>query len=222
MSLQDTIAIRPVAETLRRAQAGKSYWTRVRERLLADPVTVTVVALLLCIIVMVLAAPLIATHDPSAASVFARLKSPGYPGHWLGTDEVGRDLWSRILYGGRLAPLCGGPPAAPAVVIRGRPRRLSGHPGRGVPPGILLGRGGIVNSCIMRGMDVLYAFPPILLATAICGMLGSGVGNTVLALTVTFIPPIVRISETMTTQVRSFEFVEAARASGAGPLSIMR
>src|SRR5262249_28395918 len=80
MSLQDTIAIRPVAETLRRAQAGKSYWTRVRERLLAYPVTVTVVALLLCIIVMVLAAPLIATHDPSAASVFARLKSPGYPG----------------------------------------------------------------------------------------------------------------------------------------------
>ena len=119
MSLQDTIAIRPVAETLRRAQAGKSYWTRVRERLLADPVTVTVVALLLCIIVMVLAAPLIATHDPSAASVFARLKSPGYPGHWLGTDEVGRDLWSRILYGGRLSLLCGVAPVALALAIGG-------------------------------------------------------------------------------------------------------
>jgi peptide/nickel transport system permease protein len=210
MSLQDTIAIRPVAATLRRAQAGKSYWTRVRERLLADPVTVTVVALLLCIIVMVLSAPLIATHDPSAASVFARLKSPGYPGHWLGTDEVGRDLWSRILYGGRLTLLCGVAPVALALVIGGSLGLLAGY------------RGGIVNSCIMRGMDVLYAFPSILLAIAICGMLGSGVGNTVLALTVTFIPPIVRISETMTTQVRSFEFVEAARASGARPLSIMR
>src|SRR5262249_44554597 len=75
--------------------------------------------------------------------------------------------------------------------------------------------GGIINSCIMRGMDVLYAFPSILLAIAICGMLGSGVGNTVLALTVTFIPPIVRIYETMTTHERSFELVAAARASGA-------
>src|SRR5262244_1765629 len=202
MSLQDTIAIRPVAETLRRAQAGKSYWTRVGERLLADPVTVTVVALLLCIVVMVLAAPLIATHDPSASSVFARLKSPGYPGHWLGTDEVGRDLWSRILYGGRLSLLCGVAPVALALAIGGSLGLLAGY------------RGGIVNSCIMRSMDVLYAFPSILL--------GTGVGNTVLALTITFIPPIVRISETMTTQVRSFEFVEAARASGARPLSIMR
>src|SRR5262249_34291074 len=133
MSLQDTIAIRPVAETLRRAQAGKSYWTRVGERLLADPVTVTVVALLLCIVVMVLAAPLIATHDPSAGSVFARLKSPGYPGHWLGTDEVGRDLWSRILYGGRPSPLCGVAPRALVVPLR-RPPRLPPRAPRGPAP----------------------------------------------------------------------------------------
>src|SRR5215472_5719874 len=103
MSLQDVIALRPATEALRRAQASKSYWARVRERLLADPVTITVMALLLLIVVMALAAPLIATYDPTAGSVLARLKSPGYPGHWLGTDDVGRDLWSRILYGGRLS-----------------------------------------------------------------------------------------------------------------------
>jgi len=210
MSLQDTISVRPVAEALQRAQAGKGYWARVRGRLLADRITMTVMALLACIIIMVLAAPLIATHDPAAASVFARLKSPGYQGHWLGTDEVGRDLWSRILYGGRLSLLCGLAPVAFALLVGGSLGLLAGY------------RGGVINSLIMRSMDVLYAFPSILLAIAICGMLGSGLGNTILALTVTFIPPIVRISETVTTQVRSFEFVEAARASGATPLSIIR
>jgi peptide/nickel transport system permease protein len=74
----------------------------------------------------------------------------------------------------------------------------------------------------MRSMDVLYAFPSILLAVAICGMLGSGFGNTVLALTITFIPPIVRISESVTTQVRGLDFVEAARTSGASTLTVIR
>jgi peptide/nickel transport system permease protein len=210
MSLQDTIPVPPVAEAVRRAQAGGGYWARVRQRLLADPVTLTAMALLACIIVMALAAPLLATHDPLAGSVLSRLKSPGYRGHWLGTDEVGRDLWSRILYGGRLSLLCGVAPVGIALIIGGGLGLLAGY------------CGGIANSLIMRCMDVLYAFPSILLAIAICGMLGSGVGNTILALTITFIPPIVRMSETVTTQARSYEFVEAARASGAGPLSIIR
>jgi peptide/nickel transport system permease protein len=210
MSLQQTMAVAPIAETLHRARAGRSYWARVRERLLADPVTMTVTVLLLIIVIMVIAAPLIATYDPTSGSAFARLKSPGYRGHWLGTDEVGRDLWSRMVYGGRLTLLCGVAPVAFALLIGGSLGLVAGY------------RGGFVNSFIMRGMDVLYAFPSILLAIAICGMLGSGVGNTVLALTVTFIPPIVRITETIVTQVRSFEFVEAARASGARPASIIR
>jgi peptide/nickel transport system permease protein len=89
--------------------------------------------------------------------------------------------------------------------------------------GILAGyRGGVVNTLVMRSMDVLYAFPSILLAVAICGMLGSGFGNTVLALTITFIPPIVRISESVTTQVRGLDFVEAARTSGASTLTVIR
>ena len=82
--------------------------------------------------------------------------------------------------------------------------------------------GSIVNTVIMRSMDVLYAFPSILLAIAICGILGAGLGNTILALTVTFVPPIVRISESVTTQVRGLDFVEAARASGGSALSVLR
>jgi peptide/nickel transport system permease protein len=210
MSLQDTIPIPPVAEAAQRARARSGYWARVRRRLVADPVTLTAMALLACIVVMALAAPLLATHDPLAGSVLSRLKSPGYRGHWLGTDEVGRDLWSRILFGGRLSLLCGVAPVGIALVIGGGLGLLAGY------------CGGIVNSLVMRCMDVLYAFPSILLAIAICGMLGSGVGNTILALTITFIPPIVRVSETVTAQARSYEFVEAARASGAGPFSIIR
>src|SRR5262249_56910805 len=125
----------------------------------ADPATVTVMALLAFIVVMVLAAPLVATHDPFAGSVFARLKSPGFQGHWLGTDEVGRDLWSRMLYGGRLTLLCGVAPVAFALVIGGSLGLVAGY------------RGGLVNSFIMRGMDVLYAFPSILLAIPLFGLL---------------------------------------------------
>ena len=200
----------PAAAAVRRAEAGKGYWARVRERLFADRLTVAVMVLLLLIVLSAVAAPLFATHDPMASSVLARLKAPGYNGHWLGTDEVGRDLYSRMLYGGRLSLLCGVAPVAIALLIGGTLGLLAGY------------NGGFVNSVIMRSMDVLYAFPSILLAIAICGMLGSGLGNTILALTVTFIPPIVRISETVTTQVRSAEFVEAARATGARPTSIIR
>src|SRR6185369_4382803 len=89
--------------------------------------------------------------------------------------------------------------------------------------GILAGyMGGIVNSAIMRLTDVLYAFPSILLAIAITGILGSGLQNTILSLTISFIPPIIRISESITAQTRHLDFVEAARASGARPLTIMR
>lgn len=209
MSDRSPIAALPEIEAVKRVTAGKSYWARVRERLLADRLTLSVMLLLSLIIIMVLAAPLFATHDPTVGSVLKRLKSPGTQGHWLGTDEVGRDLWSRILYGGRNSLLCGVLPVFLALLIGGSLGLSAGY------------FGGITNSIIMRGMDVLYAFPSILLAVAICGMLGSGIGNTILALTVTFIPPMVRISETVTTQVRAFEFVEAARASGARPLSIM-
>ena len=145
-----------------------------------------------------------------AGSVFKRLKPPGTPGHWLGTDEVGRDLWTRMVYGGRLSLLCGVVPVFLALLIGGTLGVVAGF------------AGSVVNTVIMRTMDVLYAFPSILLAIAICGILGAGVGNTILALTVTFMPPIVRISESVTTQVRGLDFVEAARASGGSPLSVLR
>lgn len=198
------------AAALARAELGKGYWRRVWDRLLQDKLTIAVGCMLLLIFAMAVFAPLFATHDPLEGSILKRLKPVGFEGHWLGTDETGRDLWSRLVYGSRMSLMSGVLPVFLALLIGGFLGVLAGFVG------------GWVNSAIMRTMDVLYAFPSILLAVAICGMLGSGLENTILALTITFIPPIVRISETVTTQVRGLDFIDAARASGARPLTIMR
>jgi peptide/nickel transport system permease protein len=198
------------ALALKRAQQGQSYWRRVWQRLRDDKMTLAVIGVLALLLLMVIFAPWFTVHDPYVGSVLRRLKPIGTPGHWLGTDEVGRDLWSRMIYGGRLSLLAGVVPVFLALLIGGFLGILAGYVG------------GLLNSVIMRLTDVLYAFPSILLAIAITGILGAGLQNTILALTISFIPPIIRISESITTQVRHLDFVEAARASGAAPLTIMR
>src|SRR3954453_10244461 len=204
------ILIAEPVDALRRAQQGKGYWKRVWERWRQDKVTLAMAAILASLLIMVIFAPWFTVHDPYQGSVLRRLKPVGFPGHWLGTDEVGRDLWSRMIYGGRLSLLAGVLPVFLALLVGGFLGILAGY------------AGGLVNSAIMRLTDVLYAFPSILLAIAITGILGAGLQNTILALTISFIPPVIRISESVTTQVRHLDFVEAARASGARPLTIMR
>lgn len=197
-------------EALRRVRQGRGYWRRVGERLSHDYLTLTVMGVLAVVVLSALFAPLLATHDPMDGSILGRLKGIGFEDHILGTDETGRDLFSRLLYGGRLTLLTGVMPVVFALLIGGT---------LGIVAGYLRG---VTNTVIMRAMDVLYAFPSILLAIAITGLLGAGIFNTILALTITFIPPIVRIAETVTAQVRAQEFVDAARTSGAGPATIMR
>jgi peptide/nickel transport system permease protein len=210
MATDTTLAL-PVAESRPpAAEPVSAYWPTVWRRVCRDPVTVGVTLILAAVVLAAIAAPLVATHDPAGASVLTRLKPPGFQGHWLGTDEVGRDLFSRMVYGGRLSLLCGVVPVFLAVLVGGTLGVVAGF------------AGGVLNTVVMRSMDVLYAFPSILLAVAICGTLGAGVANTMLALTVTFVPPIVRIAESITTQVRGHDFVEAARGSGGGAPSVLR
>jgi peptide/nickel transport system permease protein len=191
-----------------RRRAG--YWGGVWQRLRRDRVTMTVSCILALLILMAIFAPLIAMQDPYAGNVLARLKPIGTPHHWLGTDETGRDLWARLVYGGRVSLLAGITPVAVALVIGGFFGILAGYVG------------GLVNTLIMRTTDIFYGFPSILLAIAICGILGSGLLNSILALICVFVPSIVRISESVTTQTRSLDFVEAARASGTTTLQIIR
>ena len=192
------------------AAPARGYWKSVGQRLSRDPVTIAVTLVLLGILFITLGAPLVTHFDPYAGSVLTRLKPIGTPGHWLGTDETGRDLWTRLCYGGRLSLLAAVLPVTISLLVGGFLGILAGY------------TGGIVATLIMRTMDVFYAFPSILLAIAICGMLGNGLTNSILALAVVFIPPMVRVSETVTTQARQLDFVEAARASGTTTLQVIR
>src|SRR5437588_554609 len=91
-----------------------------------------------------------------------------------------------------------------------------------VIPAQRAGAGYWVNMVIMRIIDVFYAFPSVLLAIALSGALGAGISNAVVSLTIVFIPPIARVAEAVTTQIRTRDYIEAARASGAGSLTIIR
>ena len=139
-----------------------------------------------------------------------RLRAIGTPGYLLGSDEQGRDMLSRLIYGGRLSLFIGILPVANAFVV-------------GTMLGVVAGyAGGRLNTAIMRTIDVFYAFPSVLLAIAISGALGAGILNSIVALTIVFIPPIARVAESVTTQVRGLDYVDAARASGAGAFTIIR
>ena len=188
----------------------RGYWQSVFYRLRHDPVTLAFAAIVLLIVLAAIFAPLIAPFDPYKESIVGRLKPFGWRGHLLGTDELGRDMLSRLIYGGRVSLLMGVVPVAIASAIGG---------GLGIVAGFA---GGRVNTAIMRTMDVFYAFPSVLLAVAIAGAMGGGIANGMLALTLVFIPPVCRVAETATTQVRALDFIEAARASGAGSLTIIR
>ena len=189
---------------------GRSYWQSVRRRLRRDPVTLICGGVLILLVASALFAPWLGLDDPYKTSMLRRLYPLGSPGHLLGTDELGRDMLSRLIYGGRLSLFMGVTPVVCALLIGGL---------LGITAGFL---GGRVNMLIMRIMDVFYAFPSVLLAISLSGAMGAGAENTLLSLTLVFIPPVCRVSESVTTQVRGFDFVDAARASGAGMLNIVR
>jgi peptide/nickel transport system permease protein len=147
--------------------------------------------------------------DPYKSSMAHRLRPIGYHNYLLGSDEQGRDILTRMLYGGRVSLTMGILPVALATIIGGLFGVVAGY------------FGGKINMAIMRTMDVFFAFPSVLLAVAISGSLGGGITNQLLTLTVVLIPPICRVAETATSQVRTMDFVDAARSTGASTLSIL-
>jgi peptide/nickel transport system permease protein len=198
------------AERAPRSARARGYWRTVGRRLSRDYVTLFFALVIVVIALAAILAPLIAPFDPNATSIVNRLKPIGYKGLFiLGTDELGRDVLSRLIYGGRISLLMGLLPVGLATCIGGFLGLIAGF------------AGGWVNALIMRIMDVFYAFPSVLLAVAISGTMGGGIVVSLVALTLVFIPPLCRVSEAATTQIRSRDFVDAARASGASSLSIM-
>ena len=191
------------------AARARGYSRTVGRRLSRDYVTLFFALVIAVIALAALLAPLVAPFDPNASSIANRLKPIGYRGFILGTDELGRDVLSRLIFGARISLLMGLLPVGLATCIGGFLGLLAGF------------AGGWINGLVMRIMDVFYAFPSVLLAVAISGTMGGGIAVSLVALTLVFIPPLCRVSEAATTQIRSRDFVDAARASGASSLSII-
>lgn len=192
------------------ATKARGYWTTVGRRITHDKVSMACALVLLLIFVSAILAPWLGLEDPYKGSMIRRLRHIGTSGYPLGTDELGRDMLARLVYGGRLSLVIGILPVILAFGI-------------GTSLGLVAGYvGGKLNTAIMRTIDVFYAFPSVLLAIAISGALGAGILNSIVSLTVVFVPQITRVAESVTTGVRNRDFVEAARASGAGPFTIMR
>ncbi len=196
-------------ETTQETQV-RGYWGSVLRRLGRDKATLIFGLVLLLIVGVAVFAPLVAPFDPYKESIAGRLKPFGWRGHLLGTDELGRDLLTRLIYGARSSLLTGTVPVLIATIIGGSLGVIAGFGGRRV------------NTVIMRTMDVFYAFPSVLLAVAISGAMGGGMLNGMIALSMVFTPAMCRIAETTTSQVRSLDFIEAARATGAGTFMIIR
>lgn len=161
-------------------------------------------------IVMAAAAPLIAPMSPSVQSSTAVLKGPGaVEGHVLGTDEFGRDILSRIIWGARVSLEVGLASVVFAFAL-------------GVPLGIVAGfRGGRLETGIMRGADMLMAFPTLLLALIIVTALGGSLINEILAIGVALMPNFVRLARSLALSIRENDYIMAARAIGAGQLRLM-
>jgi peptide/nickel transport system permease protein len=191
-------------------ERSPGYWQTVGRRLLRDQVAIGAGLVILGLFVLAVFGSWLTPADPYAASMLNRLKPIGTEGYPLGSDELGRDMLSRLMVGTRLSLFMGITPVILAFVI-------------GSVIGIIAGyAGGLINTLIMRTIDVFYAFPSVLLAIALSGALGAGITNSLISLTIVFIPPLARVAESVTTQLRGRDFVEAARASGADALTIVR
>ena len=200
----------PAATAFVAVQRSRGHAANVMRRLVRNPVAMGAAAVIAFLVLVALLAPWITPSDPFATSMFKRLRPVGTAGFPLGTDELGRDLLSRLMLGGRLSLFMGIAPVVMAFVIGGSLGVFAGY------------AGGKVNTVVMRCIDVLYAFPSVLLAIALSGALGAGITNALISLTVVFVPQIARIAESVTTQVRRSDYVDAARASGAGAFTIVR
>jgi peptide/nickel transport system permease protein len=191
-------------------ERSPGYWQTVGRRLLRDKVAIGAGLVILGLFVLAVFGSWLTPSDPYTASMLNRLKPIGTEGYPLGSDELGRDMLSRLMVGTRLSLFMGITPVICAFVI-------------GSVIGIIAGyAGGLTNTLIMRTIDVFYAFPSVLLAIALSGALGAGITNSLISLTIVFIPPLARVAESVTTQLRGRDFVEAARASGADALTIVR
>jgi len=174
-----------------------------------NPLAMLGLAIIVALILMAAFAPLVATHPPNVQNLRERLLPPGSEGHLLGADELGRDIWSRIVYGARTTLTIVALVTLTAPVF-------------GVVVGTAAGYlGGWADRILMRITDIFMAFPRLILALAFVAALGPGIENAVLAIAVTAWPPYTRVARAETLTVRRSDYIAAVRLQGAGPARII-
>jgi peptide/nickel transport system permease protein len=199
------IAVRAPASAF---EARLSRWAETARALVANQAAAWGLAIVLLLVLAAIAAPLLAPADPDAQNLAARLLPPG-AGHWLGTDEFGRDILSRLLYGSRVTLAV---VAAIALAV----------PAAGLVIGCLAGlAGGILDAALMRTADVFLAFPRLILALALVAAMGPGLGHALIAIALAAWPPYARLARAETLALREREFVASARLAGASQARLL-
>jgi peptide/nickel transport system permease protein len=188
------------------ARLGQAYvaWLGFRRNGLA----MTGLGILVVLVLVALLAPVLADRSPVAQDLGQRLQPPSAR-YWFGTDELGRDIYARVVHGARITLVIVG-----LVVVMV------------APTGLLIGTlagylGGWVDTALMRVTDVFLAFPRLILALAFVSALGPGIENAVIAIACTAWPPYARVARAETLTIRRSDFIAAIRLQGAGPLRIV-
>jgi peptide/nickel transport system permease protein len=173
-----------------------------------NPITVAGTLIILALLLIAAAAPLLATHDPYNQILAERLLPPSAD-YWFGSDNLGRDIYSRVIYGSRLTLMI----AVLVAVISGP---------LGLLVGVLAGYlGGLVDEILMRVADIFLAFPKLILAIAFAAALGAGLENAILAIAIANWPGYARLARAETLSVRNSDYIQAIRVLGASPARIM-
>ena len=190
----------------RQAKLGRFYASWLEFRL--NPTAMIGLCIIILLLLTALFAPLLATHSPTAQVLSDRLQPPSAE-HWLGTDELGRDIWSRIVHGSRLT-----------LYIIGIVAVIVGPVGLAV--GTIAGyMGGWVDRVLMRITDIFLAFPRLILALAFVAALGPGIENAVIAIAITVWPPYARMARAETLTIRKADYISAVRIQGASTARIV-
>jgi peptide/nickel transport system permease protein len=183
-------------------------WLEAWRRLLQSKIGIAGLVIIIFLILVALLAPVLAPYDPIKTNIIARYKAPSSE-HLLGTDGLGRDILSRIIYGSRISLQVGLFSVALALLF-------------GVGFGLLAGYyGGKLDMVIMRFMDIMLAFPSILLAIGIVAILGPQLKNAMIAIGIINVPRFARIVRSSVLSIKESEYISAARALGAGDLRII-
>lgn len=196
----------PPAQAL--PQRHRTLWGDVWRRLRRDPAALSSVIFLVLLVLLVVLAPFVAPRG-YAAQDYTSLRALPNTRYWLGTDNAGRDLWARLVYGGRISLFVGVSVQLVALAV-------------GVPLGLIAGfYGGRADAVIMRVVDVLYAFPNLLFAILLMSWLGPGLTNILVALSITGWLTLCRVVRAQALSLRTRDFIEAARAVGVPPWRIL-